>query len=131
MATDSVNVEQTIRDMGRMYEQAVARQDVSALISQYYAPDALVLAPGAPMARGGEQIRAVLQGLVDLGAVSLALESVRIESSGDLAYEAGHYSLGFGSGMTDIGKYIVVFKRQPDGSLRAVADSFNSDQAME
>ena len=44
--------------------------------------------------------------------------------------EVGRYTLGLrieGAELTDVGKYLVVFARQADGSLRFKYDAFNSD----
>jgi ketosteroid isomerase-like protein len=54
------------------------------------------------------------------------------EESGDLAYGPGAYELTLsppGSGaISDKGKYVVVYRRHPEGSWKAVADIFNSSQ---
>ncbi len=121
-------VEQTIHQMNRAFEAAVARKDLEALTRDYYAQYAQLLATGAPIATGGEEIRRVLQGLLDMGAETVMLETVKVESSGELAYEVGRYTLRFAGGMADQGKYMVVFRRQ-EGGWRAVADAFNSNVA--
>jgi ketosteroid isomerase-like protein len=56
---------------------------------------------------------------------------VEVARSGDLAYTRGAYQLSFkspqGTQVTDQGKYLTVYRRQPDGSWKAVEDIFNSD----
>jgi hypothetical protein len=40
-----------------------------------------------------------------------------------------HLELADGSSVTDPGKYLVVYRRQGDGSLKMVFDAFSSDSA--
>jgi ketosteroid isomerase-like protein len=50
---------------------------------------------------------------------------------GDLAYTVGTYQFTLnnakGKPVTDRGKYMTVWKKQPDGKWKAVADTNNSD----
>jgi ketosteroid isomerase-like protein len=121
-----------IQAVDEAYEKAVANQDAAA-IAGLYSQDAFLLAPNAPMAKGPDAIRGVLQGYIDAGAQSLELETIALEEQGDMIVEVGRYTLGLqppGAGpITDVGKYLQVFKRQADGSLRITYDCFNSDEA--
>ena len=55
-----------------------------------------------------------------------------IEQITDMAYEIGSADFtmpdGKGGKTAVSGKYVVVFKRQADGTLRAVADFFNMNE---
>jgi ketosteroid isomerase-like protein len=112
------------------YSKAVSNQDVAELVL-LYAEGARLLAPNAPMAEGREAIRAVLQSYLDAGATSLDLQSVDVLEDGELVIDIGRYVLGMqpqgGDPIQDQGKYVVAFRRQGDGSLKIVADAFNSD----
>ena len=111
------------------FGKAVANQDAAAIVA-LYAEDAVLLAPGMPVAQGPEAIQAVFQGFVDAGAESLSLDTTSFEEQGDVVIEVGRYTLGLrieGTEVTDVGKYLVVFARQADGSLRFKYDAFNSD----
>ena len=53
-----------------------------------------------------------------------------VMAADDVVIEVGRYTLGLrveGTEVTDVGKYLVVFARQGDGSLRFRYDAFNSD----
>jgi len=56
---------------------------------------------------------------------------VEASRSGDFAYDIGTYQLTMndpqGKPMSERGKYTVVWKKQADGSWKAVADMFSSD----
>jgi hypothetical protein len=66
--------------------------------------------------------------------LSWASSKVEAASSGDLVYETGIYVLhtkdAKGAPMTDQGKIMEVWKKQADGSWKAVADMWNSDLPM-
>jgi ketosteroid isomerase-like protein len=54
---------------------------------------------------------------------------VSLEEQGDLAVEEGRYELRAGNQVVDTGKYVVVHRRQSDGSWKYGIDIWNSDQA--
>jgi uncharacterized protein (TIGR02246 family) len=126
----------TVRDevdqLNQTMTKAASNQDLDALM-EFYAPDARLLPPGMPMLEGGEAIRGFFQAMLEAGVKGLDLESVVLDGNNDLAVDVGRYRLTMappgGESTIDVGKYIVVFKRQADGSLRAAYDTFNSDQA--
>jgi len=101
-------------------------KDMETLVPMFYAQDAKVLPPGAPMVQGHDQIKVLFNHLG--GAVqSLTLETVSIESFGELAVEVGRYDMQTVDGNRDVGKAVVVYRQQPDGSWKSIADIFNSD----
>ena len=110
--------------------KAVANQDAEAAVKDY-APTARLLAANAPMAEGPAAIKEVFQAFIDSGANSLELESIEIIEAGDLVIDVGRYVLGIqpagADAIEDRGKYVDVFRRQSDGSLKIIIDIFNSD----
>jgi uncharacterized protein (TIGR02246 family) len=121
-----------IRRLDAEFMRAAAAHDGAALAAAFYDKDAVLLPPNSPALEGRESIRQMLQGLMDSGLTSIKLETTVTGSSGDLAYGRGRYTMNLepagGSPVTDVGKYVVVYRRQA-GVWRAVADIFNSDQA--
>lgn len=99
----------------------------------FYANDAVALAPGAPTAVGKEAIRNVLNPMFSAPGFMLNFQSTKVEvaKSGDIGYSQGTYEMTMndakGKPMTDKGKYITVWKKQADGSWKAIQDIFNSD----
>ena len=89
--------------------------------------------PNAPLIKGAENIRGFWQSVMDAGVGDVTLETTEIDASGDLAYGIGRYILTMpasdGGRSRDQGKYLVVFRRQPGGRWKAVADMVSSDQA--
>lgn len=104
--------------------------DADALAAMY-AEDATLQPPGAPSATGRDAIRAFFA--VDTanskaaGVTMNIPQAGAIDVSGDLAYEAGTYSVTDASGATvDTGKYIGVFQKR-DGKWLYIRDTWNSD----
>ena len=120
-----------IEAIDQAYEKGAANRDTAAIVG-LYTPDASLLPPNAPVAKGAQAIGAVIQAYFDAGAQSLELDTTDLDDHGDLVVEVGRYTLGLqppgGEPITDVGKYLQVFKRQADGSFRIAYDCFNSDQ---
>lgn len=102
------------------------------MVRSFYAEDALFLPPDEPLLRGREEIREFWTGRVEEGLLEFSLDPLTIESSGDLAYEVGTFMLTirhhYGGPLRQHGKYMVVYRRGPDATWRAVADTFNGDR---
>ena len=113
------------------FMKAANARNAAALVKAFYAPDAVLMPPNHGAVEGREKIAGFLQGLIDSGLTSIKLDTTTVASAGDLAYGRGRYTLELsppgGTPLQDVGKYIVVYRRQANGSWRAVSDIFNSD----
>ncbi|MGA2020498.1 MAG: nuclear transport factor 2 family protein [Candidatus Sulfotelmatobacter sp.] len=94
-----------------------------------FAPDGAFMAPHYPAAYGPKAVERILHQLCDAGYEDLRLETVRVETFGDLAMEIGRYSVAIhqpdGTIRADRGKYVHAWRRL--GAWLIVADSWNSD----
>ncbi|MGY1761588.1 YybH family protein [Geodermatophilus sp. SYSU D00779] len=99
------------------------------LIASVHAEDGRVLAPGSEAVSGRAAIEQFWQGALGQGLTGGSLSTVSLEEQGDLAVEEGRYELTAGNQVVDTGKYVVVHRRQPDGTWRYGIDIWNSDQA--
>ena len=102
-----------------------------ATIEVLMAPDALLLAPGAPPVQGAKAVVETWKawGALPNVAVSFGATRVEVAASGDLAYDYGAYTFAFDSDqgpVNEIGKYIVVWKKI-DGAWKVAADIFNNN----
>src|SRR5262249_1781090 len=81
----------------------------------FYADDASMYPPNAPLATGKEAIRAVWSPLLTTPGVAISGQTTKVEASrgGDLGYSTGTYELSTpdptGKPVTDHGKYVVVW----------------------
>jgi uncharacterized protein (TIGR02246 family) len=107
------------------FAQGLEKGDAEAMASAY-APDARLLPPGEPP-RTGSAIQEYWQGAIDSGVSGGALTTVSVEEHGDVAVEEGSYEIRGGGEVVDRGKYVVVHRRQPDGTWKFGLDIWNSD----
>jgi ketosteroid isomerase-like protein len=106
----------------RAFEQGDA-----ALAAALYEPGARLLPPGSPVITGEDDVRDFFQRRFDAGSDGGVLETVRLDEYGDVAVEEGRYGRRSGEQLLDSGKYLAVFRRQPDGAWRWATDIWNSD----
>jgi uncharacterized protein (TIGR02246 family) len=96
-----------------------------------YAGDATLLPPNAEGLKGREAIERFWQGGIAAGISRVDLETLQLEPADGLAIEVGRYTLEIeldrDEPAIEVGKYVVVHKRQPDGSWRWAIDIFNSN----
>lgn len=95
----------------------------------FYADDGVLMAPGGETLKGKDAIKGGINGMLADKALSLTFKSTRVDvaKSGDLGYTQGDYQLTVTDPAThkvvhDHGTYVTTFRKQPDGSWKAVAD---------
>jgi uncharacterized protein (TIGR02246 family) len=122
-----------VKDVEAAWVNDIATKDVDKFAS-YYSDDASVLMPNAPIINGSDNIKVALKPMLADPNFALTFQSTRAEASkgGDFVYTVGTYSMTMSgpkdkTAVTDKGKYLTVFKKQADGSWKAVADMMNSD----
>jgi len=104
------------------FEQAVNAGDQAGMAA-LYAPDAVMLAPDGSMTNGAQ---AIAQMFLGNPAVSYSDLSIVPDGGptvvGDVAYETGSYTQTMtpqgGQGMPVSGRYLVVLRKQADGSWK-------------
>jgi uncharacterized protein (TIGR02246 family) len=122
-----------IRDQEAAWMQALNTRDLNK-VAVFYADDASAFIPDTPVLNGTAAIKAAMEPMVaDKGfSISFASTKVEVSKAGDLAYSEGAYTTTMTATkskkvLTEKGKYVTVFKKQPDGGWKAVADIFNTD----
>lgn len=125
--------EAAIRALEEEWWKSGVAKDVEKFVS-YYAPDASVYPPNAALTRGREEIRKLFAGMMSSPGFAIQGRSLKAEAarSGDLAWETGTFELTMNDAKskptTSSGKYVVVWRKQPNGEWKAVADIFNTDK---
>ena len=94
-------------------------------ILKFYAPDAVFLQPTGERITGSAALRTLFQNIMATFNSDLALKSQNLETSGDLAYDSGDFqetltTIATGAKITSKGSYVIIFKRQPNGSWQIV-----------
>lgn len=128
----------------RLQAQAEIRGELAAWIAAaeakdaqrfatYYADDAVLMLEGVPDFDGAEAIRGAIAHLMGDPRFSLTIVPMRVEASrsGDLAYELGTYSMTTSGAdekpATQVGRYVVVWRKAADGAWKVVVDAPLSD----
>jgi len=98
-------------------------------VAAMYAADGVVMAPNYEPSHGPKETERLFRQLADAGYEDLRLETLRVESSGEMAMEVGRYSVARhqsnGTTIADRGKYMKVWRRL--GTWLIVADCWNSN----
>lgn len=123
---------EAILELERRAREAAEAKDLERYVS-FYADDASLFWPGAPMVTGRAAIREFMRVFLSMPAFSLSFETAKVDVSraGDLAYSYGTNKVTLvdpiGNRMKDRGKYLTVYRKQPDGTWKVMADMGNSD----
>jgi ketosteroid isomerase-like protein len=100
-----------------------------------YAEDAISLPSNEPMLEGISEIRKNIESMAKSGMKVVSFEPAikRIISEGNLVMEIGTFRIsltvpGMDQPVEDKGKYLTVWEKQPDGTLRIKIETWNSDE---
>src|SRR5262245_37773413 len=122
-----------IKDGETAWNKDWATKDAERILSHYADNGSLEVA-GMPIMTGKEAIRGGIKILLSDPNLSLTFDAVQIEvaKSGELAYTRGVYTFintdpKTNQRVTEKGKYITVYKKQADGSWKAIQDMNSPD----
>lgn len=95
------------------------------------AENAIFMPDKAPMARG-DSIRTTWEQLISMPGFKLEWQATSAEAAeaGDMGFTIGTYELTVeenGTPMVTVGKYVTIWKKQPDGAWKVAVDCFNGD----
>jgi ketosteroid isomerase-like protein len=127
-ATDVAAVEKDLRAIEAQWNEDYNSRDVDAVMG-HYAEDAAIANPGTQLAAASDSRRATITQFLSDPNLKISFESDRVQvaKSGDLAYTRGHFTMqgtdpATKQPRTDTGNYLTVWKKQTDGSWKAVED---------
>jgi len=114
----SEEIRKMIAEINRKFGEAMRNQDPVALAS-LYTEDACLLPSYSEMVRGRQNIQEALAGLMQMGVKDVTLTTVELLGSGDSVQEIGTYKQTIQpagqDAIEDVGKYMVVWKKTPEG----------------
>jgi len=125
---DEAAIHQLVKD----WSAAAQAKDLEKFTS-VYADDAVLMLENAPDISGKTAIREAIGGMMQDPNFALSFEAnkVVVARSGDLAYEAGTYSMTMSDAKkkpsTQKGNYVVVWQKQADSVWKVVRDVPVSD----
>jgi len=106
-----------VRVFNDEFSAAAARGDAKALVDMYD-DEAVFLMAGLPNVKGREELTKLFDEFLAKGPVEMAFESGDVWESGDLIVDVGTTAAG-----GNPGRYVVVYRRQSDGSLAMLVDA--------
>jgi uncharacterized protein (TIGR02246 family) len=116
-----VAIEDELDAINAGFGEAFATQDAERLAA-FYADDARLLFHGQPIIRGRAAVDAALRNMVAGEPASLRFVTDEVIEEGSLVVDVGRIV-----GPSGQSKYVVVYQRQADGSLRIIVDAPSSD----
>ena len=127
-AVDPAAIERELKTIESSWEKDYQARDVDKAVA-HYANDAAVANPGVALASDDVSRKlGIAQFLSDPSIkISFASDRTGIAQSGEMAYTRGHYAIETTDPKTkrprtDTGSYLTVWKKQGDGSWKAVED---------
>ncbi|WP_157468190.1 YybH family protein [Edaphobacter aggregans] len=110
------------------WNQDYASRDLDKIMS-HYADDAVLRVPGTAPSKGKDAIREGIKNMTADPAMALKFVASKVEvaKSGDVACAQGTYTLTLTDPQTnqvihDHGSYVTIYRKEPDGTWKAVAD---------
>jgi uncharacterized protein (TIGR02246 family) len=131
-AGDTAADEAALRTLNDRLETAVTTGKLEE-IAAFYAEDAVLLPTAEPMISGKAAITAEWQHVLAIPDYQnkTSLQRVEVAASRDMAVTMGSYSSRMmgedGKPVTEPGKWLTVWKKQPDGAWKIVMDTYNTD----
>ena len=121
---------EAIRAASERFSTLLVGRDFAAL-AQLYTQDAVIMPPHQPAVRGRAAFETWITSFPRVSRFTLNNEE--IDGRADVAYVRGSFTMtihpeGAPGPIEDVGKYLEIRKRQPDGSWLLAADIFNSDK---
>ena len=120
--------EDAIHALVKVWSGAAQSKD-PAKFTAVYAEDATVMMEGMADVSGKAAIKEAITGMMSDPnfALSFAADKVVVARSGDLAYETGTYTMTMSDAKkkpaTQSGHYVVVWRKEADGSWKAFRDA--------
>jgi uncharacterized protein (TIGR02246 family) len=110
---------------------ALNRGDADAWVA-LFSEDAVQMPPNEPANVGGDAIRRWTQAFLNQFSTQFSLSVEELRMASDWAFERGAYTIILrprgGEALQDLGKYITIYQRQPDGSWKMARDIWNSNR---
>ena len=122
-----------LEKLGTELAEAMVAGDYEKSLS-FYAEDAISLPSYEPMLMGVEEIRKSAEGMTASGVKVTSFEThiKEIQTCGDMIIEIGLYKIsmsvpGSPESMSDHGKYMTIWEKQSDKTLKIKIETWNTD----
>jgi ketosteroid isomerase-like protein len=130
---DLAKIKETIQQINAEYARASVEGDWDAVFS-YYLDDVVIMPNFYEIIRGKENWRLLEDGATKRGRRinTASFATLDLWACGDVVYETGKYAMtmtlpGLSNPYSDQGKYLSIWQKQKDGSLKVKVLIWNTD----
>ena len=127
---------QAIKDTEVAWAKSAAAKDADKFAS-VYTDDGSLLLQDTPAINGKDAIGKAIKGMMSDPNFALSFHGARwdVAKSGEMGFSQGTYTMTMTNPKTkkpapEKGKYLTIFKKQADGTWKAVEDMVSSDGPM-
>jgi len=127
------HIEANAKDLAQLdddWSKAAVARDVERVVS-FYAEDAVAYPPNAPAAAGKAAAKKVWAAYFSDPSFAISWKTTHAGVTGDMGYTSGADEDSFkgpdGKTVHEKGKYVCVWRKQKDGSWKAIHDIWNTD----
>ena len=131
---EAATTEADVEAINSLRDEFIALDNASdaAGLASLYTNDAVLMPPNEAAVTGNQAIESWFQTTFDQFTTEFTVASEELEVVGDWAFDWGVYMTALtpkagGEPTEDRGKYIVILRKQVDGSWRIVQDIWNSN----
>ncbi len=130
---DPAAVRSALEANNTAFASAMLKGDVPTAVASSYADDAVVMMSGVPKTTGKDAIQGLFTAMLsEMSLKAMSFHTDEVIVTGDVAIETGGYQITMqakkGPEIKDEGKYLSVWKKQPDGRWRIIRDISNTNQ---
>jgi len=130
---DVIKVQKSIEESSAKYSQAIREGNLAGVVDGYTV-DATMIPPDGEIVKGKQAIEEMYTKLFQMGMKDITFTTIEVGGSGDTAYEIGKTKVRIQpegqAAMIDSTKYLVIWKRQADGTWKVHADIWNFSAPM-
>ncbi len=126
------NGDAAIRKLEQEFAAAISAGDLDRALS-FLTPDCVFLIDQQPTLEGVDAVRVFGRRMMAAG-VRVAVDTTRVEQSGNLAFELARYTMMIsrkdGTKVEERGKIVNVWRRQPNGEWKMAVHAPSNDPAL-
>ena len=130
---DVVLVRKSIDEACAKYSGAIREGNVAGVVD-VYTVDATLVPPDGEILKGKQAIEELYKKFFQMGMKDIAFTTIEVGGSGDTAYEIGKTKVRIQpegqAAILDSTKYLVIWKRQADGTWKVHVDIWNFSVPM-
>jgi len=125
---DVGQIRKSIEEANAKYSEAFQESNLAGVVAGF-TDDAIMVPPDGELVKGKQAIEEFYNSFFQMGIKEIVLTTVELEGSGDTAYEIGKVKFRIQpdgqAAIPDSAKYLVIWKRQADGTWKVHVDIWN------